>query len=184
MFTVVLDACVLIPPTLSDLVLRIAETGVYDVRWSAEILDEVQRHLGERGIPAGSVRSRVEAMRHAFPFAEVEAYEHLIPVLRNDPKDRHVLAVAIQSRTETVVTFNERDFPADALAPWDVSVLGVDDFLSSQLDLAPGPVLAALHQLQMSYRRPPVPMQDILGRLERSGVPQFTLDLRRRLNTH
>lgn len=37
------------------------------------------------------------------------------------------------------------------------NALGVDNFLNGHLDLAPGPVLADLHQLQMSQRRPPTP---------------------------
>lgn len=39
MFTVVLDACTLVPITLCDTLLRIAETGSFGVRWSATILD-------------------------------------------------------------------------------------------------------------------------------------------------
>lgn len=35
MFTVVLDACTLVPITLCDTLLRIAETGSFGVRWSA-----------------------------------------------------------------------------------------------------------------------------------------------------
>lgn len=33
MFTVVLDACTLVPITLCDTLLRIAETGSFGVRW-------------------------------------------------------------------------------------------------------------------------------------------------------
>jgi hypothetical protein len=41
----VLDANVLIPNALCDLLLRLAEEDIYLPRWSAEILNEVRRNL-------------------------------------------------------------------------------------------------------------------------------------------
>ena len=47
-FGVVLDACVLIPATLRDTLLRAVEKGMYRLHWSDEILDEVRRNLVKR----------------------------------------------------------------------------------------------------------------------------------------
>jgi hypothetical protein len=44
-FIVALDANVLFPPTLRDTVLRAAAVGNYQLRWSVEILDEMERNL-------------------------------------------------------------------------------------------------------------------------------------------
>ena len=45
---VVLDACVLIPATLRDTLLRAAEQGMYRLHWSNQILEEVRRNLIKR----------------------------------------------------------------------------------------------------------------------------------------
>ncbi len=51
-----LDANVLYPPYLRDLLLRLAQAGVYQPRWSAEILDEVARNVKERRDAAGQTK--------------------------------------------------------------------------------------------------------------------------------
>ena len=38
-----LDACVLLPYQLADLLLRLADAELYEPLWSEEILDEVER---------------------------------------------------------------------------------------------------------------------------------------------
>lgn len=49
-FSVVLDACVLYPAALRDTLLRAADTGLYRLHWSEEILDEVRRNLIKNGV--------------------------------------------------------------------------------------------------------------------------------------
>ena len=49
-FPVLLDACVLLPYQLCDLLLRVAESGLYRPLWSEDILDELA--------PSGSHPSR------------------------------------------------------------------------------------------------------------------------------
>lgn len=44
-FRVVLDACVLYPMNLRDVLLQAAAEGLYQVYWSQEILDEATRNL-------------------------------------------------------------------------------------------------------------------------------------------
>lgn len=50
-FIVVLDACVLYPASLRDILLRLAEVEMYDVRWSQRILD---RHVLAAAVLAGA----------------------------------------------------------------------------------------------------------------------------------
>ncbi len=118
MFTVVLDACVLVPAALADSVLRISEAGAFAVRWSAIILDEVERTMTRLGIPPDKAAQRIGTMTEAFPFAAIEGYQPLVDAMRNDRKDRHVLAAAVSSECHTIVTFNLADFPSEAVDPW------------------------------------------------------------------
>lgn len=47
-FRVLLDACVLLPYQLCDLLLRLAEDDLYEPLWSEEILDEVDARFTSR----------------------------------------------------------------------------------------------------------------------------------------
>lgn len=44
-FTVVYDANVLYPSMLRDILIRLAGTGIFQARWTDQILDEVFRNL-------------------------------------------------------------------------------------------------------------------------------------------
>lgn len=54
-FAVVLDTCVLYPAHLRDTLLRLAERGLYQALWSADILTELHRNLVEVGIRSDTV---------------------------------------------------------------------------------------------------------------------------------
>src|SRR5581483_12276753 len=127
----ILDACVLFPEWLRDLLLRCAEAGLFQVRWSDEILDEVARNLErDRGLTAAQTARLVAAMQRAFPDAKVDGYHRHIRVLQNDPKDRHVVAAALETRGEelqvSIVTSNLKDFVP---LPEHVRAISADDFL-------------------------------------------------------
>lgn len=44
-FVVVFDACVFYPAALRDILIRLARTGLFAARWTAEIHDEWMRNL-------------------------------------------------------------------------------------------------------------------------------------------
>jgi hypothetical protein len=66
--------------------------------------------------------------------------------MTNHPKDRHVLAAAVRAGAQTVVTFNLKDFPDTALAPWNVAAQSPDDFLIHQYRLDPNVVVTKLRE--------------------------------------
>jgi hypothetical protein len=120
-------------------------------------------------------------MARSFPDALVTGYETLIDGMTNDPKDRHVLAAAVRANAEAIVTFNVRDFPEPALKPYDIPAVHPDDFLLDQLDLYPGLTIDVLEQQAASYQREPTTIAGVLPLLERTGLPQFTAEVRRHI---
>jgi predicted nucleic acid-binding protein len=166
-FGAVLDACVLYPFSLCDLLLRLADRELYDLYWSRRILDELARNLVRRGLTHDQAAYRMERMRAAFPNAEVSdvAVARLEPQMTNDQKDRHVLAAAIVADADAIVTFNLRHFPADACGPFGVEVLHPDTLLADLHDLDREVVEDEIFAQASALRRPPVSVMPVPERL-------------------
>lgn len=147
-YRAVLDACVLIPMPLADTLLRMAETPrLYLPRWSHMIMDEVTRNLVQKwGVEPEKARRREQQLREYFPEAWVEGFEPLIQAMTNDHKDRHVLAAAVRSHSDVIVTYNRRDFPDAALRQWEIEVQGPSTFLRGLYDLDAGPFVGKLYE--------------------------------------
>lgn len=178
---VVLDACILIPMPIADLLLRLADAKQFRPLWSEEILDEVERNLVRQlSVDPAKARVRVSAMREHFPDAMVSEYEALIPVMGNDAKDRHVLAAAVRAGAELIVTDNLKDFPLESLAPFDLAAVSADEFLLDQLDLNPERVLAVAEQIIEDMRSPSMTWEGYLSGLESCRLTQFAGELRGR----
>jgi hypothetical protein len=97
-FSAVLDANVLYPAPLRDLLLNLADLELYKPRWTAQIQKEWIVNLLEHraDLKKDSLEKTQRAMDSAFPNADIRGYKQLIEGLRlPDPKDRHVLAAAI-----------------------------------------------------------------------------------------
>lgn len=116
---------------LADTLLRLAEPpGLFHARWTDEILGELSRTLTTKlRCSSEQARSRLAAMRQHFPSALVRGHEALIARMPNDPKDRHVLAAAVRSGADYVVTFNLKDFPPSLTRPLGVNAIGPGAFL-------------------------------------------------------
>jgi predicted nucleic acid-binding protein len=181
-FGAVLDTCVLFPFSLCDILLRLAVHELYDPYWSARILQELHRNLIEHGLTPGQASYRVDRMRQTFPGAEVSAsaVARLEPGMTNDPKDRHVLAAAVASSADAIVTFNLRHFPAEVCDQYEVEVLHPDRFLVDLHDLDRETVEAEITEQAAALRRPPVSSVELVAMLERAGVPDFAARLRTR----
>ena len=69
------------------------------------------RNLVAKGrIAEAQAKSLRRAMEAAFPDAMVAGYQHRIRDMRNDSKDRHVAAAAVQGGATVIVTQNLPDF--------------------------------------------------------------------------
>lgn len=126
-----LDACVLYPSKLRDTLLRVAEAGLVQIKFSDLILDEVSRNLIENGKKTPEkARLLMEVFVNEFPEALVDVPPRLIEQMTNDLKDRHVLAAAVAADAEVIVTTNLKDFGDEHLNPWGVEAQHPDDFLT------------------------------------------------------
>lgn len=104
-FTAVLDAHVLVPARVRDVLLTLAEADLYRPLWSERILDEVCRHLPDS--MDGAARDRLlKAMAAAFPEAVVPVPTGLRfdELARINAKDQHVVQAAIFGHADVVVT--------------------------------------------------------------------------------
>lgn len=176
-FVALLDANVLYPPYLRDLLLRFAQAGVFEPRWSAEILDEVARNIkkGRGEAEQQKVERMLSLMRRHFEDAEVTGYEALTPAMTNDEKDRHVLAAAIVGGSDVIVTSNLKHFPRAALEPYDMDVQGPDEFLCHQWEQAdPERIVYILRRWTDQLRRHPATLEEILEERLFTTVPNFS----------
>jgi len=128
---VLLDACVLYPTVLREILLGVAARGLFRPLWSARILEEWARAARKIG-PTGESQARAEIalVRAAWPGAEVPPQEGLEARLwLPDAADIHVLAAAIAGDADAILTFNAKDFPRALLAEEGLAREGPDAFL-------------------------------------------------------
>jgi predicted nucleic acid-binding protein len=147
-YAAVLDACVLVPMSLCDFLLRLAEEpAMYRPLWSEQILTEMAKVLRTKlNRSAEEIVWRRKQMNEAFGEAVVAVPSELLKAVECIPdKDgRHVLAAAIMARANTIVTQNTKHFPKDCLEKYGVLCQTADDFLIHQYHLCPQLVLDKL----------------------------------------
>jgi predicted nucleic acid-binding protein len=173
-FVALLDANVLWSAALRDTLLLAAEVDLFRPAWTRQILEEMSRSLKARRPdldPARIDRTVHQILMH-FPEALVERYEHLIPEMRNDEGDRHVLAAAVRSGSQVIVTWNKAHFPPAVCAVYDIEVQDPDEFLCDLWSVDPGAMAKVLTLQAEHLVNPPRTVQQVIETLRRS-VPQF-----------
>jgi len=173
-FKVILDANVLFPGSLRDILLRTANSYLYRVHLTDEILEEVCRNLVTKGkmSDAGVVSLR-DAIKKSFPSAFVTEYASLIPSMTNQMKDRHVLAAAVKIGAQVIVTQNLKDFPTKSLEPFSIKAQSPDDFLTHLYFFDGEAVAKNLTEQAGDLRRPAKTVPELLDVLAQHA-PIFT----------
>ena len=180
-YTAVLDACVLYPAPVRDLLLSLAHAGLYHARWSSDIEAEwVRNVLANRpDLTAPQLARTCALMAKAIPDCFVENYRPEIEsLILPDADDRHVLAAAIVGRADAIVTFNLKDFPKPAMQQYNLVAIHPDDFIADQLELRPFDALAAVKTMRARLKNPPLSSAELIALLERIGLPQTATALR------
>lgn len=179
--TAILDACVLYPAPLRDLLMNLALTDLFHAKWTEDIHEEWIGNL---------LKNRPDLQRHKLEQTRdlmnlnvrdclVTDYRSLTPALTlPDPKDRHVLAAALVAKADIIVTFNLDDFPAAVLLAFGIEALNPDDFIMRLLNLSPETVCLAVQRQRQSLRNPPKTVDELLETLRQQKLPKTIAYLR------
>lgn len=170
-FTAVLDTNVVYPVIIRDILFWFAHFELYTPKWSEHIFDEWNRVMKEKGVSEEEINKRTSRANQAFPDALVQNYKGLIEQLKlPDADDRHVLAAAIKTNANLIVTNNIKDFPEDYLHSFGLSVKTADDFLTDLIDLNPDQAIAAFKEMVLNKRNPEQNEFEVLNLLRNAGL--------------
>jgi predicted nucleic acid-binding protein len=167
-FTAVLDTNVIYPVFSRDLLFWFAHYDLYTPKWSKHIFDEWQDVMIRKGVKEEDAKVRINKANLAFPDAFVQNYERIIPFLElKDEKDRHVLAAAIKTNANLIVTNNIKDFPEEYLQSFGLKARTADDFLTDVIDLNHDQAVAAFRDMVLNKKSPSLDEYEVLDRLRK-----------------
>jgi hypothetical protein len=170
-----LDACVLYPTVMREVLLGVAKTGAFDPQWSARILEEWARAARKIG-PSGEAQARGEIalIRAAWPKAEVSWPQGLEARLSlPDENDTHVLAAAIAGSSDAIVTMNVKDFPRHILAEEGVARIGPDELLRTCWQEDPDGVAEVCARVRQQAERLSGEAWEMRGLLKKARLPKL-----------
>lgn len=149
-----LDANLLYPFHLRNLLIQFAVERLIDVRWTDAIHQEWIGNLAAEGrVTRERLMRTLDIMRRVLPGAEVRGYEHRVAgLVLPDAGDRHVLAAAIEAKASVLLTFNLADFPPEALALHGIVSRHPDDFLCELHASDPEAVVAHVDAARQNLR--------------------------------
>ena len=186
MYAAVLDACALVPVSLADTLLRIAEHGLYRPLWSEQLLLRCAgcHSAGPSGHRPGCSGPAVRC--HARLLSGCDGYRmgtarRRLPASRPRRSARPGCCCSRQRPSDRHRGL--KDFPAQILDPFDIEAIHPDDFLGHQLELAPELVLQAIREQAAATATPPLSIAALLQILERAGSPTFAAACREQLTT-
>lgn len=156
-------------------------TGLYRARWSDQIHDEWIRNLliKRPDLSKEQLQRTRELMDKHVPGSLVTGHEVLIDsITLPDQDDRHVVAAAIQTRAESIITFNIKDFLDDCLNQFSLQAIHPDEFIAGQFDLHAPSVIEAARNHRTNLKNPPFTAEEYLDCLLRQQLPQTVNRLR------
>lgn len=170
-FKAVLDTNVIFPVVIRDLLFWFAYYELYTPKWSSNIFDEWKDVMIRKGVPEEEAEKRVSVANKAFPDALVLNYDSLIDKLDlPDQNDRHVLAAAIKTNANIIVTNNLIDFPDFYLNTFGLKAKSADDFLTDIIDLNHRIALRAFKDLVLNKKNPEMDEYQVLESFRINGL--------------
>lgn len=170
-YKAVLDTNVIYPIEIRDLLFWFAHFDLFTVKWSQHIFDEWESVMKRKSISEAEIKKRSNIANLAFPDALVTNYESLIEGLSlPDEKDRHVLAAAIKTNANVIVTNNLKDFPNDYLSTFGLSAKSADDFIADIIDLNQKKAIEAFRKLVLNRTNPDLDEYQVLDNFRKNGL--------------
>lgn len=169
----VYDACVLYSAPLRDLLMRLAVADLCRAKWTDQIHQEWMRNLLEDNpqITLAQVERIRQLMDAHVRDGLVTGYESIIETVKlPDPDDRHVLAAAIHAKSEIIVTYNLKDFPARVLNSFGITAQHPDAFVLSLMKREPEKFLDTIELHRQALQRPPKTREEYLATLEKQKL--------------
>jgi hypothetical protein len=172
---VFVDTATRYPISLADLVLRLAEIGMFELVWSDHLLTEVERVLLDyKGLPSDRARYFCDCVRDAFPSGRVPP-ERYLPLVDSrtgpDPDDHIHSAAAIAGDANVILSADKRGYPPRDTAP--ARRRDPDVCLTELLKRFPDDVLRVVDEMGSSLRTR-LSRRDVLQRLDKAGLTRFT----------
>lgn len=168
-----LDACVLFPTVMREVLLGVAAEGGFEPLWTDRILEEWAR--ATRRLPEGSegiARAEIALLRAEWPKASVPPSPEA-GLWLPDPDDIHVLAAAIGGKADTLVTTNRQDFPMRVLAGHGLSLRDPDSLLTEFARANPAALARVLAQVRRRAEIASGQPQPLRPLLKRAGLPRL-----------
>jgi len=172
-FSIIIDTNVLYSAPLRDIILRLAEKETFSVHWSEYTLIELRRNLSQKnGMPEDKIEKLIQRITTAFPDACV-LNPNIDPIKLTAKEDRHIVAAAIQSHAEVIVTQNISDFPEDELSFYNIEAQTPDEFLVHHFTLEETKTVRTVSELLKDLTNPPYSTDEYLTILEQVGAVAF-----------
>jgi hypothetical protein len=135
---------------MRESLLAVAATGLFQPLWSNRILGEWHRAAQRYGTDADhDAAAAITRASAGFPHATIKPQPGLESRLHlPDENDLHVLAVAIASSADAIITLNAKDFPRAILSAEGLDRRDPDSLLWDLWSHHPSTVTAALEQVR------------------------------------
>jgi len=177
-YTALVDACALAGALRRNLLLTLAEAEFFRVRWSQPIMDEtriaIEGILSKKHVSDATVRAvrACGGMMKAFEDAMVAGFEEYLPACAGlpDPKDAHVLAAALKTRADVIVTENLNHFPDEVLDPLGIEAHPADTFIANTIALEVGRAVTAIRRMRERLVDPTLSADDLFLKMEAQGL--------------
>ena len=130
---IIFDTCVLYPTVLRKILLGVAKEGLYKPVWSTQILDEwIHVTRKKNPIRQDTILAQVALLKFQWPNSLAKDYDFDTRSLwLPDENDVHVLASAVSSDAEAILTLNRKDFPKKILEDYGIVRYSPDEMLKS-----------------------------------------------------
>lgn len=178
----IIDTNVLYPLWVRDVLFWFAYYDLLRLAWTDDILKEWGKVMRRKGLSEDLISNRIKKVNNAFPEAKIEDYQSYLDCLDlPDKDDRHVVAAAIKSNANFIITYNLKDFPSNELSKYKIEAIDPDSIISNCIIQNESTSLLAFHNLVEIKSNPKLPISEAIDILHNNDLVKAANHLRTRL---